>query len=125
MVNLHVTVWEADGSTQMFVVPYRASDAYYCRGYLRKYSCWRAITDRQTLQRIGADRASYVDVWSAVESHCIRRHTGATHYQAALLGLGDLSGGGEFICRWKRHTQSASGEAVQQEPRRLRYSNSI
>lgn len=124
--DLHVTVWEADGSTQMFVVPYQTPAIALHQGYL-KYSLlagrYRSSDSATDKAQIAQATLMYGLPWNLTAYGGIQS---ATHYQAALLGLGDLSGGGEFICRWKRHTQSASGEAVQQGASwRLRYSNQL
>ncbi len=77
-------------------------------------ACWRAgITDRQTLQRIRRRSREYVDVWSAVESHCMRGGAEVQHLSRLhRLVWGSLGRWG-FICRWATHTVSV-GEAVQQ-----------
>lgn len=50
----------------------------------------------------------------------------ATHYQAALLGLGDLSGdGGVYLSMEATHTVSVRGGGTAGASWRLRYSNQL
>ncbi len=99
--------------TQMFVVPYQ-TPAIALHEDVEVQPVGGPLPIVQTLQRIGANRAGTTLMYGLrnLTAYGGTYRCGALS-KAALARLvlgGDLSGGGEFICRWKRHTQSkASG----------------
>ncbi|WP_171261596.1 fimbria/pilus outer membrane usher protein, partial [Acinetobacter baumannii] len=84
--DLHVTVWEADGSTQMFVVPYQTPAIALHQGYL-KYSLlagrYRSSDSATDKAQIAQATLMYGLPWNLTAYGGIQS---ATHYQAALLG---------------------------------------
>ncbi|HIG9002653.1 TPA: fimbrial biogenesis outer membrane usher protein [Shigella boydii] len=125
--DLHVTVWESDGSTQMFVVPYQTPAIALHRGYL-KYSLlagrYRSSDSATDKAQIAQATLMYGLPWSLTAYGGIQS---ATHYQAASLGLGVSLGrwGSLSVDGIGTHSQR-QGEAVQQGVSwRLRYSNQV
>ncbi|EBS2232757.1 fimbrial biogenesis outer membrane usher protein [Salmonella enterica subsp. enterica serovar Middlesbrough] len=125
--DLHVTVWEADGSTQMFVVPYQTPAIALHQGYL-KYSLlagrYRSSDSATDKAQIAQATLMYGLPWNLTAYGGIQS---ATHYQAALLGLGGSLGrwGSLSVDGSDTHSQR-QGEAVQQGASwRLRYSNQL
>lgn len=115
--DLHVTVWEADGSTQMFVVPYQTPAIALHQGYL-KYSLlagrYRSSDSATDKAQIAQATLMYGLPWNLTAYGGIQS---ATHYQAALLGLGDLSGGGGvYLSMEATHTVSVRGRRYSKEP---------
>ncbi|MDI54996.1 fimbrial biogenesis outer membrane usher protein, partial [Salmonella enterica] len=125
--DLHVTVWEADGSTQMFVVPYQTPAIALHQGYL-KYSLlagrYRSSDSATDKAQIAQATLMYGLPWNLTAYGGIQS---ATHYQAASLGLGVSLGrwGSLSVDGSDTHSQR-QGEAVQQGASwRLRYSNQL
>lgn len=125
--DLHVTVWEADGSTQMFVVPYQTPAIALHQGYL-KYSLlagrYRSSDSATDKAQIAQATLMYGLPWNLTAYGGIQS---ATHYQAASLGLGGSLGrwGSLSVDGSDTHSQR-QGEAVQQGASwRLRYSNQL
>lgn len=113
--DLHVTVWEADGSTQMFVVPYQTPAIALHQGYL-KYSLlagrYRSSDSATDKAQIAQATLMYGLPWNLTAYGGIQS---ATHYQAASLGLGVSLGrwGSLSVDGSDTHSQR-QGEAVQQ-----------
>ncbi|EOT1268580.1 fimbrial biogenesis outer membrane usher protein [Escherichia coli] len=125
--DLHVTVWETDGSTQMFVVPYQAPAIALHQGYLKysllagRYRSSDSATDKAQIEQA---TLMYGLPWNLTAYGGIQS---ATHYQAASLGLGVSLGrwGSLSVDGSDTHSQR-QGEAVQQGVSwRLRYSNQL
>ncbi|MGT3289603.1 fimbrial biogenesis outer membrane usher protein [Yersinia enterocolitica] len=125
--DLHVTVWEADGSTQMFVVPYQTPAIALHQGYL-KYSL---LAGRYRPSDSATDRAQVTQAtlmyglpWNLTAYGGIQS---ATHYQAASLGLGVSLGrwGSLSVDGTDARSQRQGGPVQQGATWRLRYSNQL
>ncbi len=111
--DLHVTVWEADGSTQMFVVPYQTPAIALHQGYL-KYSLlagrYRSSDSATDKAQIAQATLMYGLPWNLTAYGGIQS---ATHYQAASLGLGgSLGRWGVYLSMEATHTVSVRGSGT-------------
>ncbi|EEP99179.1 fimbrial biogenesis outer membrane usher protein [Yersinia ruckeri] len=125
--NLEVTVWETDGSPQVFIVPFNTPAIALREGYL-KYNVmagqYRAANSSVDEATVGQATVMYGLPWNLTAYGGAQ---GADHYQSAALGLGVSLGdwGGVSVDTTKARGQRKGQESETGGAWRMRYSKAV